>query len=100
MPFKKGKSGNPNGRPSGTPNAISRDLREVIQNLLESQYEQILTDLEALEPKDRVNAWIRLLDFAVPKLQRTENVIDLSKLTDEQIDNLFAKVLKKAPEYE
>jgi vacuolar-type H+-ATPase subunit E/Vma4 len=100
MPFEKGKSGNPNGRPSGTPNAVNRDLREVVQNLLESQYEQILTDLEALEPKDRVNAWIRLLDFAVPKLQRTENVIDLSKLTDEQIDNLFAKVLKKAPEYE
>ncbi len=99
MPFKTGKS-KTGGRRKGTPNAVSLTLREHVQNLLESQYEQILTDLEALEPKDRVNAWIRLLDFAMPKLQRTENVIDLSKLTDEQIDSLFAKVLEKATEYE
>ena len=99
MSFKTGKL-KTGGRRKGTPNAVSLTLREQVQNLLESQYEQILTDLEALEPKDRVNAWIRLLDFAMPKLQRTENVIDLSKLTDEQIDSLFAKVLEKATKYE
>ena len=73
MPFKKGRK-KTGGRAKGTPNTTSSSaqLREQVHHLLESQYDRLLADLEALEPKDRLTAWIKLLDFALPKLQRTE----------------------------
>ena len=72
MPFIKGKSGNPNGRPKGATNNNIKDLRERIKLLLDSQFEQIITDLNNLEPKDRINAYVRLIEYVLPKLQRTE----------------------------
>lgn len=74
MPFEKGRK-KTGGRAKGTPNTngSSAELRERVQRLLDSQYDRILADLESMEPKERVSAWIKLLDFALPKLQRTEN---------------------------
>ena len=97
MPFEKGRK-KTGGRAKGTPNtnSSSAQLREQVQHLLESQYDRVLADLEALEPKDRVGAWIKLLDFALPKLQRTETVYDLSNLAPEEIDRLFDRATSQA----
>jgi hypothetical protein len=88
MPFEKGKA-KTGGRTKGTPNTVNLNLRQQVQCLLENHVEQIKNDLEALEPKDRVNAWVRLLDFALPKLQRVETTYDLSTLTADQVELLF-----------
>lgn len=93
MPFIKGKSGNPSGRKAGTPNTLTGDLRKQIQAIVEGQITQILADLQALEPKDRVNALVKLLDFVLPRLQRTETVVDFSKLTPSDIDALFERAI-------
>ena len=61
MPFRKGKSGNPNGRPRGSDNNIIKDLRERITLILDTQFDQIITDLDSLKPKDRINAYIKLI---------------------------------------
>jgi len=100
MAFKKGESGNPRGRTKGTPNAITKDLRERVRDLLENQFDKIAANVEALEPKDQISAWLKMAEFVLPKLTRTETTIDLSKLTDEQVDALFARALEKANEYE
>lgn len=55
----------------GKPNRATSDLRQVVADLLDRNADAIVKDLEALEPKDRVNAWIRLLEFSLPKLNRT-----------------------------
>lgn len=55
----------------GIPNRATSDLRQVVADLLDRNADAIVKDLEALEPKDRVNAWIRLLEFSLPKLNRT-----------------------------
>lgn len=71
MSFKKGKQ-KTGGRSKGTPNAVTRDLREAVRELVEGNVERIRQDLEALEPKERVSAWLKLTEFVLPKLQRTE----------------------------
>ena len=70
-------------------NAINKDLRERVKALLESQFEQVAFDLAGLEPKEGVNVWLKLSEFVLPKLQRSETVIDFSKLSDAEIDTLF-----------
>lgn len=91
MPFQKGKE-KTGGRTKGTPNKVTEDLREKVSHILESQYETILKDLNKLEPKDRINIWIKLLEYALPKLQRSETKLKPSDnspyadWTDEQID--------------
>ncbi|MEO6039793.1 MAG: hypothetical protein ABIQ93_15370 [Saprospiraceae bacterium] len=96
MPFEKGKSGNPNGRKSGAPNRVTSDLRQRILGLLDKNFDSLEADIQGLEPRERVNAWVKLLEYVVPKLQRTETVIDLSKLSDAEIDTLFETAMLKS----
>jgi len=95
MAFKKGESGNPRGRTKGTPNAITKDLRERVRDLLENQFDQVADDLAGLDPKERVNAWLKLAEFVLPKLQRSETVIDFSNLSEAEIDTLFERAMAK-----
>lgn len=92
MPFEKGRP-KTGGRVKGTPNLTSLTLRENIADLLVKQLPKVVADLDKLEPKDRVNAWIKLLDFALPRLQRSETVLDLTKLSAADIDALFERAI-------
>lgn len=66
--MEKGKTNNPNGRPKGTPNKITADLREFIGLLLNDNLEQLRADFEQLEGKDRLIVMERLLSYVLPKL--------------------------------
>ena len=72
MAFKKGNSGNLKGRKKGTPNKVTQLQREFIQTLLDTQQDKILTELNQLHGKDYLNAVNGLMEFVLPKLQRTE----------------------------
>jgi len=47
---------------------------------------------QKLEPKDRVNAWLKLLEFALPK-QRQNAIIDVSGLSESEVDELLNRAL-------
>jgi len=64
----KGRMG---GRAKGTPNKVTRPLKEWINNLLDDNREQIERDMKALLPKDRLIMFEKLLQYVVPK-QKTE----------------------------
>ncbi|GAB6395239.1 MAG: hypothetical protein MdMp024_1551 [Bacteroidales bacterium] len=67
MGLHKGQTGNPNGRPKGSPNKVTADLREWIKDLLEGNREQFTRDFEALEPYQRLIFWEKLLAYVLPK---------------------------------
>jgi hypothetical protein len=81
------------GRTPGTPNKATTLLKERISTLIDTQFDTILKDLEALEPKDRVAAFLKFIEYVLPK--QREQKIDLSALSDEQIDDLLNKALSK-----
>lgn len=81
------------GRTAGTPNKVTSDLRSRIATLIDQQFDAIQADLETLEPKDRVAAYLKFMEYVLPK--QREQKIDLSTLTDEQIDDLLDKAMAK-----
>lgn len=81
------------GRTAGTPNKITTDIKSRIAALIDQQFDAIIDDLSALEPKDRVATYLKFLEYVVPK--QREQKIDLSTLTDEQVDDLLTKALAK-----
>jgi hypothetical protein len=67
MAFTKGQTGNPNGRPKGSPNKATANLREWVKELLDNNREQFIRDLQELEPYQRLIFWEKLLAYVLPK---------------------------------
>lgn len=86
----KGITNNPNGRPKGTPNRTTAELREMITTLFESKYEDFTNALDELEAKEKVDAYIKLMSYIIPK--KTENKFDFSSLTDTELDSIINKL--------
>ena len=60
------------GRPKGSVNKSSNEIRETFQLLLENNLEKIEEDLNELEPKDRIKLLLDLSNYILPKLRTTE----------------------------
>lgn len=90
MRYTKGQSGNPNGRPVGSANRSSSKLRDWITAFLEDNKDQIAEDWKALEPRDRIVLFEKLLKYSLPTLQSTTLQTDFEKLTDDQLDKIIA----------
>jgi hypothetical protein len=70
MPFKKGQSGNPGGRPEGATNKTTSKLREAITDILNDQGDKIKKALAELEREDK-KAYLmvveKFMSYVVPK---------------------------------
>ena len=77
------------GRGAGTPNKLTKDLRELITQFLSDNWSKMENDFEALEPKDRILFYEKLLKYAVPQLQNTTLETQFENLTDEQLDYII-----------
>lgn len=63
----------------GKPNKTTGQIRALVVDLLEQNAVQIQKDIEALEPKDRVNTWLKLLEFYLPKPRENESDNDTQR---------------------
>lgn len=74
---KNPKAGlNRGGRPKGAKNIANRDLREAIKELSQRNFTRVQRWLDAIEkqdgPKAALDAWLSIIEYAVPKLGRVE----------------------------
>ncbi|AIN71919.1 hypothetical protein K5L04_01870 [Flavobacterium psychrophilum] len=58
---------NVNGRPKGSLNKSTAETKELIHNVVSKQLENIDKLLDRLEPKERIDAIIKLLPYLIPK---------------------------------
>lgn len=74
--MNKGHTNNPNGRPKGTPNKITQDMRQWLAEVIDGNRSQMVEDLKALEPKDRLQILERLVQYVIPKQQAVSAEVD------------------------
>lgn len=86
----KGKTNNPNGRPAGTPNKVTKQLRERVSAFLTKEWPQVEKDFNRLDPKDKIMLYERLMQYAIPRLQATE-----LNVSETPVDS---EILRKAKE--
>ena len=105
MPFKKEQTGNPNGRPKGTPNKVTSDLKTWINALISKNLSGIEKDLKGLEPKERIQIFEKLMQYVVPKQQSISVEAQIAaeyqaiealieKLPDEAIEAVTQRLIK------
>ena len=86
MPFQPGQSGNPNGKPKGSVNKSTKEIREAYQAFVESNIPEFQTWLQNIEdPAKRFDIIVKMSEYFVPKLNRTE-------VTGQDGKDLFANV--------
>jgi hypothetical protein len=74
MPFQKGVSGNPSGRKKGSKNKDISIFKAALKTGLIERLGDFfdLLDSENLPEKDRINAYLKALEFVMPKQQKLE----------------------------
>jgi len=93
MGLKKGHTNNPNGRPKGTPNRTTRELRVWVQSVLSKNTNIFESDLKKLLPEQRLAILEKMLKYCMP----THQVINIKEQVQEEYAAL-EKLLKTAPD--
>jgi hypothetical protein len=92
----KFESGNP-GRPKGAKNKLNGQMRDLIQQLFDDNFDKIQEDLESLEAKDRLKFLTDLMPYLMPKLQSTtySQKIDLESMDEADLDILIERIMNE-----
>ncbi len=73
MPFEKNDPRiNRGGRPVGSKNNATTEIRKKYLQLIENNFDQLEQDLQTLKASERVKAIIELSKFILPTLKATE----------------------------
>ena len=65
--------GNVNGRPKGSLNRVSSDVKEIVADILNDKSSDFIERLERLTDSDFVKYYLQLMKFAVPTLKAVDS---------------------------
>lgn len=82
------------GRSKGTPNKVTSTVKDWISQLIDDNRSQIEKDIKRLSPKDRLQMFEKLMQYVIPKQQSVKADIDLSKLSESQLDLIVDELTK------
>jgi hypothetical protein len=79
MPFKKGTSGNPTGRPKGSVSTTSKLIREHISQAIDGN--KIMEMLDKIDsPTEYINAVTKLLPYSIGKIKAYEEIEEIEPI--------------------
>lgn len=95
------KTGNP-GRKRGSPNKVTATVREALKSFIEDQRPEFEKAFAKLKPKEKVQAYTRLLPFVTPAYQAIN--FSLNQMTEDDlkiiIDQLKQQTDEQRPNFE
>ena len=84
------------GRQKGSLNKVNNELRDKINDFLEDEFDYVKDAIKNLEGKEKVKYYLDLLQYGLPKLQAMQLENDFDKLSDEDLDRLYNKIIEQA----
>lgn len=64
------------GRQQGTPNKLTKDLRDILKTIIASELESIQDRLNQLEPMERLEVTLKLMSYCMPKVNTIDSTYD------------------------
>ena len=71
MAFEKGNK-HGKGRPPGTPNKTTAQIKDFLQSVSEHLETDLISDIDVLNPIERVKLWLSIQEYLLPKLGRMQ----------------------------
>jgi hypothetical protein len=65
----QGHTNNPNGRPKGVPNRLTKELRSLLKDVIAGEIERLPEYFAELKPKERVELLAKILPYAMPRME-------------------------------
>jgi hypothetical protein len=93
MAFKKGESGNPNGRKKGTPNKTTAEIKEIITRIVGNQLEHIEKDLDRIrktDPAEAMRLSSKFIDYVIPK----QTTMELQGELNHKVEKVIIEIKK------
>ena len=94
--MKKGTTNNPSGRPVGTPNKVTTELRDRIKLFLEKSWSTVQRDFKELDPKDRIAIYEKMLKYVVPVQKETAIELNIEAMSEPELDRVINQILKNS----
>jgi hypothetical protein len=88
MKGKRKGSPKTGGRQKGSVNVITRPLKELISSYSQDSFNRFIVEMDRLEGSEYVKAYLSLLEYSLPKLQRSEIMGEVSSLSFTEENNL------------
>lgn len=93
MPFGKGQSGNPAGRPKGAKDKATQELRDWVKGFLEGKTKDLEREWKELKPEQKFALFEKLLAYTLPKPQTIDLNLDIERLSEEQLDAIIERLI-------
>jgi hypothetical protein len=65
----KGQTNNPNGRPKGSTNVITREVRAALKALISDEIGKLPTLLAELPAEKKIDVLLKLMPYVLPKVE-------------------------------
>lgn len=100
MPFKKGESGNPKGRPKGALNRSSLEIKEKMNQLLYRSIDDISSRFEEMSLDQMLEFVYKMAQYSIPK--QTDSIVksqsEIHNINGNKYENMTQEELDE--EYE
>jgi hypothetical protein len=70
------------GRTKGTPNKVTGELRDALKVIIAGELDTLADTLAQLPPKERLDILLRLMPFALPKVDAITGTYDTGWVLD------------------